>query len=55
VVLWNEYTKYGLFPTASAQVFAAGVKLVAEGAKEVVIYNEYFGATPTVVVVRCIG
>lgn len=55
VVLWNEYTKYGLFPTASAQVFAEGVKLVAEGAKEVVIYNEYFGATPTVVVVRCIG
>ena len=55
VVLWNEYTKYGLFPTASAQIFAEGVKLVADGAKEVVIYNEYFGATPTVVVVRCIG
>ena len=55
VVMWNEYKKYGLYPTASAQCFAEAVKLVQGGVSEVIIYNEYFGATPTLLVIRCIG
>lgn len=55
VVLWNNYTKYGLFPTASAQSFAEAVNMVAEGVEEVVVYSDYFGARPTILVVRCIG
>lgn len=55
VVMWNEYKKYGLFPTASAQCLADAVKLILDGVSEVIIYNEYFGATPTLLVVRCIG
>ncbi len=55
VLLYNTYEEYGLYPTASAQSFAQAVKMVADGVKEVVIYNEYMGGTPAVVVVRCIG
>ena len=55
VVMWNEYKKYGLFPTASAQTFADAIKLILSGVSEVIIYNEYFGATPTLLVVRWIG
>lgn len=55
VVMWNEYKKYGLFPTASAQCFADAVDMVLNGVSEVILYNEYFGTTPTIVVVRCIG
>jgi hypothetical protein len=54
-VIYNNYAKYGLYPTSSAQCFAEAVKLVAEETPEVVIYNEYFGATPTVIVVRCLS
>lgn len=55
VVLWNEYKRYGLFPTASAQCFADAVRMVESGRHEVIIYNDYFGATPAVMVVRCVG
>lgn len=55
VVMWNEYKKYGLYPTASAQCFVDAVRLIEGGVKEVIVYNDYFGATPTVLTVRCIG
>ena len=54
-VLYNKYSQYGLFPTSSAYCFAEAVRLVEEGAKEVIIYNEYFGATPTVLKIQCVG
>lgn len=54
-VIYNGYAEHGLFPTASAMCFAEAVKLVAEGTPEVVIYNEFFGASPTVIVVRCLA
>ena len=54
-LLYNHYADYGLFPTSSALCFAEAVRLVEEGAKEVVIYNDYFGATPTVLRIECIG
>lgn len=54
VIMWNEYKKYGLYPTASAQCLADAVDIIKDGAAEVVIYNEYFGATPAVLVIRCI-
>lgn len=53
-ILWNKYKNYGLFPTASAFCFANAVELVEEGAKEVIVYNESFGATPTVLVIKSI-
>lgn len=55
VLLWNTYRDYGLFPTASAYCFADAVRLIKEGKKEIIIYNEYFGATPVVLVIRCLG
>lgn len=55
VVLYNEYAKYGLFPTSSAFCFAQAVQLIEDGTREVVVYNEYFGATPVVVRVKCVG
>ena len=54
-LLYNHYADYGLFPTSSALCFAEAVRLVEGGAKEVVIYNDYFGATPTVLRIECIG
>ncbi len=55
MLLYNGYREHGLFPTASAMTFARAVRMIAEGAGEVVVYNEYMGATPTVMVVRCVG
>lgn len=54
-LLYNSYREFGLFPTASAQTLAIAVEKICQGAKEVVIYNEYFGATPAVVKVQCVG
>ena len=54
-LLYNAYSEYGLFPTSSAYCFAKAVKLIQEGADEVVVYNEYFGATPVVLRVKCVG
>lgn len=54
-VLYNRYSEYGLYPTSSAQCFAEAVQLITEGAKEVVVYNDYFGATPTILRIECIG
>lgn len=55
VLLWNTYAQYGLFPISSAYSFAEAVKSVEKGAKEVIVYNEYMGATPTVMVIQCVG
>lgn len=52
VVLWNKYKNYGLFPTASAFSFAEAIQLAKDGTREVVVYNEYFGAKPTVLIVQ---
>lgn len=54
-LLYNSYCEFGLFPTASAQSLAKAVEKICKGAREVVIYNEYFGASPTVVTVQCVG
>lgn len=54
-LLFNAYREKGLFPTASAHAFAMAVELVRQGESEVVVYNEYLGATPTVLVVQCVG
>lgn len=54
-LIYNEYSAYGLFPTSSAHCLAKAVDMIQKGEKEVIIYNEYFGATPTVLRVQCIG
>lgn len=54
-LLYNSYSEHGLFPTSSAYTFAEAVKLIQQGCEQVVIYNEYFGATPVVLSIRCIG
>ena len=55
VLLYNTYAQHGLYPTVSARCFADAVKLIENGTKEVIVYNEYFGATPTVLRIQCIG
>lgn len=54
-LLYNSYSQSGLFPTASAQSLVKAVDMIRQGAREVVIYNEYFGATPAVLKVQCVG
>lgn len=55
VVSWNEYRSFGLYPTASAKAFAVAAESVAQTHGQTIIYNEYFGATPTVVVMQWVG
>ena len=54
-LLYNNFAEYGLFPTSSAYCFAEAVRQIEDGAKEVIIYNEYFGSTPVVIRIKCIG
>lgn len=54
-LLYNAYTAYGLYPTASAQTVAQAVRMVTAGTEEVVVYNEYFGSKPTVVILQCVN
>lgn len=54
-LLYNNYSEYGLFPISSAYCFAKAVRLIQDGANEVIIYNEYLGGTPVVLIIRCIG
>lgn len=55
-VLWNSFGEYGLFPTASAMMFADAVELIRNGIEEVVIYNGLWNSSPAVTVLkRCIG
>lgn len=54
-LLYNKFEQYGLFPTSSAYCFAEAVALIEKGEKEVIIYNEYFGAKPTILRIQCIG
>lgn len=54
-VLYNTFAEHGLFPTASAYCFAQAVCMAAAGETKIIIYNEIFGTTPTVIVVQCIG
>jgi len=55
VLLSNSVDDKGLFPVVSAQLFADGVRNIASGAKQVIIYNEHGGDRPTVMVLKCIG
>ncbi len=51
--LW--YNRYeSLYPTVSAKLFAKAVEAIAGGRREIIVYNEYFGAKPTVIVLGCI-
>lgn len=54
-LLYNSYSKYGLFPTSSAYCFVEAIQLIEDGAEEVVIYNEYLGDTPVVLRIKCVG
>ncbi len=55
VVLQRDYAAEGLYPTVSAKAFAEAAALIAQGEPEVIVYHKYWGATPTIVVLRCIG
>ena len=54
-VLWNSFEQTGLFPTASAMMFAQAVELIRTGTPEVVVYNGLWSESPAVCVLRCIG
>lgn len=55
VVLHNDYSKYGIYPTSSSRIFAEAVSLIKSGRKEVVILNEYPSSFNSVIVLQCIG
>lgn len=54
-LLYNYTSSVRLFPTASAYDFVKATVLIEEGAEEVIVYNEYLGGTPAVMVLQCIG
>ncbi len=55
VLLYHPHEQDGFFPTASARSFARAVRLAADNTKEIIIYQEYMGGTPTVIVITCPG
>ncbi len=55
VLLKNSVDDKGLFPVVSARLFADGIEKIADGATQVIMYNEHGGDRPTVMVLRCIG
>lgn len=55
ILLYNVFSRYGLFPIASAFCFAEAIDLIRQCKQEVIVYNEYLGATPTIVRLQCIG
>lgn len=55
VILYNACRTMGMYPTISASVFAEAVGRVEMGASKVLIYNEMWGMTPSVVILGCIG
>ena len=54
-VLWNTFDEIGLFPTASAMMFANDIELINNGASEVIVYNGLWSKSPAVCVLKCIG
>jgi hypothetical protein len=54
VLLFNEMDSCGLYPTASSAMFAKAIALIEDGAKEVIVYNALWNASPAVTVLRCI-
>lgn len=54
-VLYQGHEEYGLVPTAAAFCYAKAVRMIADGVREVVVYNEYLGAQPAVMVLQCVG
>lgn len=54
-VLYNEAPDYGMYPTAGARVFHKAVRMIAEGAEEVIVYNEYYGSSPVMLKLECIA
>lgn len=55
IVVYNGFKDYGIYPTVSAKCLVRAISMVCEGEEEVIVYNEYLGSHPTVIVVRCIG
>lgn len=53
--VWYETEKEKtVYPCRSAMRFARAVEEIRRGVPEVVIYNEYFGKEPTVIVLQCL-
>lgn len=55
VLLYQDYRNYGLFPTASSFSFQKAAGLISEGEGRVVVYNEYLGGSPSVMILECVG
>lgn len=54
-IIYNEHQGHDVLPIASAYSMAYGVKLISEGKNEVIIYNEYLGESPTIMILQCVG
>lgn len=52
-VLYHSQVKTP-YPAGSAMRLARGVEAIRKGKREVVVYNEYFGKEPSVIVLRCL-
>lgn len=54
-LVYNDYSDTGLFPTVPAFTFAKGVRMINEGAKEVIVYNSFWKSSPTIMILKCIS
>ncbi len=55
MIVTEDTTECGKYPTASSVMFAKAAELIAQGNREVLVYNTLFNATPAVTILRCIG
>lgn len=51
--VWRSLDKT-VYPCCSAMRFAKAVEEIRKGAPEVVVYNDYFGKEPTIIVLQCL-
>lgn len=54
-ILYCAALEHGVFPVMSAYSFASAAKMIKSGKRQVLVYNEYFGAAPTVLRIECLG
>lgn len=53
-IIWNDIEASGKYPAASSAMFAKAVGMTAGGVPEVIVYNNVWGGSPAITVVKCI-
>lgn len=54
VIIYNPYKEFGFFPTAPAFGLCQAAEAISHGAKQAIVYNDFFGTKPTLITLKCI-